>query len=373
MIVLASASFGVLGACLTLSGALLPVIVQELDIGLMGAGSLLALYPFGFLVSVLVAGRLIDGVGMVPVLAGGVAVAAVGFGGFGGAFHWLAGALMMFIAGLGFGAMEVAANSALITIGGARSANVLNLAHLFFGVGSFIAPVVATRTVAAGVSWRLTFLVAGIMTLAISLGWSRVRLTRPIAPDPGSSPVGAERKPVIVMLAILLALYVGTEMGIGNWVTKYMVSERGVSLTDAGNALSAYWFGLASGRLLLSLLPRRGGEEALLVVLTAVATVSLVIALRVSHPVAATVALAVTGLGLSGIFPGVVALGGRHHREDVAAATSLIIGGAGVGGIVIPWVMSAIAAGAGLATGMGFYAGMCVLMTILALSILRYR
>src|SRR5262249_47020293 len=44
------------------------------------------------------------------------------------------------------------------------------------------------------------------------------------------------------------------------WLTKYMVSLRGVTLQYAGNTLSVYWLGLAGGRLGFSLLlhPRRG-------------------------------------------------------------------------------------------------------------------
>lgn len=374
VIALASASFGVLGACLTLAGALLPVIVQELGISLMGAGSLLALYPFGFLLSVMGAGRLIDRFGVVRVLTVGVGVAALGFGAFGAAPSWVWGAALMFVAGLGFGATEVAANATLIAIGGDRSANILNFAHLFFGVGSFVAPVLATQTVAAGISWRLTFYAAGLLTLAIALAWSRVRLAEPERhPGKASEPHGASRPAVILLLSLTLAVYVGTEMGIGNWVSKYMVSVRGASLTEGGNALSAYWFGLALGRLLLTFVPRRGGDEALLIGLAMLSTIGLVAALWFESSAAVTLALTVTGFGFSGIFPGVVALGGRYQPHDVAGATSAIITGAGAGGIVIPWLMAAVAESAGLTVGMSFYAGMCGVMALLTMAVLKLR
>jgi fucose permease len=172
-----------------------------------------------------------------------------------------------------------------------------------------------------------------------------------------------------MLLAAILGVYVGVEMGIGAWLTKYMVSQRGVSLTYAGNTLSLYWMGLAAGRLALSWLSHRFGETELLVGLTVVAAVALPAALWVPAAWLCVVGFAVTGAGFSGIFPVVIAIGGRHHPHDVAGITSVMITGAGIGGIVVPWAMSAIADVTGVGTGMAFYAAMGATMVVLAVSI----
>jgi fucose permease len=46
-----------------------------------------------------------------------------------------------------------------------------------------------------------------------------------------------------------------------------------------------------------------------------------------------------------------------------------VVTGAGLGAIIIPWVMSAVADGFGLVAGMGFYLLMCGLMIVLAVAI----
>ena len=153
-VVLSAASFGVLGGCLTLPGTLLPLLVERFGIRLVEAGSMLALLPVGYLLAVTVAGGLIEAYGMQRVLAAGMLTSAAGFTGFGLISSWTGGAVMMLIGGLGFGVMEVGTNTLLIVAGGERRSNLLNLAHLFFGVGSFITPVLAAHAVAAGVSWR---------------------------------------------------------------------------------------------------------------------------------------------------------------------------------------------------------------------------
>lgn len=371
-VALSAASFGVLGACLTLPGTLLPLLVEQFKVRLVEAGSMLALQPSGYLVAVIAAGRLIDRFGLRAVVSVGLLTSAAGFAGFGLASGWMNGAAMMFVTGLGFGVMEVGTNALLIGVGGERRANLLNFAHLFFGVGSFIGPGVSAHAVAAGVSWRIAFVVAGLVTAGVGVGWRFLSIAVP--PRAAGSPAAhAASTPVrlALWLAVLLGLYVGAEMGIGGWLTKYMVTIRGVALTYAGNALSVYWLGLAAGRLMLSVFSHRVREQTLLVTLTVMAAVAVVAALIVDGPARAVLCFAATGVGFSGIFPAVIALGGRCYPHDTARVTSVMIAGAGIGGIVIPWVMSAIADGAGLVAGMGFYAAICALMVLLAVAVAR--
>lgn len=367
-VALSAASFGILGGCLTLPGTLLPLLVERFAIRLVEAGSMLALQPVGYLLAVLAAGRLMGAYGMRVVLAAGMATSAAGFAGFGLISSWSGGAAMMLVSGLGFGIMEVGTNSLLIVVGGERRSNLLNLAHLFFGVGSFVTPVLAAHAVAAGISWRITFLAAGAATAAVALGWGFFDVHGVAAAQPAAGTTyAALRSRSALLFAALLGVYVGTEIGIGGWLTKYMVTVRAVTLTYAGNALSVYWLGLAAGRLLLSMLSHRIHEETLLIGLTLGATVALCGALTVEPPLAAVICGGLTGLAFSGIFPAVIALGGRSHPHDTAGVTSVMIAGAGLGGIVIPWTMSAVAEAAGLVAGMALYAALCATMLVQAL------
>jgi len=367
-VVLSAASFGILGGCLTLPGTLLPLLVERFGIRLVEAGSMLALLPVGYLLAVTVAGRLIETYGMQRVLAAGMLTSAAGFAGFALISSWTGGASMMLIGGLGFGVMEVGTNTLLIVAGGERRSNLLNLAHLFFGVGSFITPVLAAHAVAAGVSWRITFLVAGVAAAVAAAGWGLfdVQDVAAVRPAAGSTR-SAVRSPSALLFAALLGVYVGTETGIGGWLTKYMVSVRQVTLVYAGNVLSVYWLGLAAGRLVLSVVSHHAREEALLVVLTLVATTAMCGVLMVEQSVGVVICAALTGLGFSGIFPAVIALGGRSHPHDTAGVTSVMIAGAGLGGILIPWTMSAVADAAGLTAGMSVYAVLCAVMVLQAL------
>src|SRR5436853_4801660 len=105
---------------------------------------------------------------------------------------------------------------------------------------------------------------------------------------------------------------------------------------------------LAAGRLALSILSHRIGEPVLLLGLTVVSALALPAAVLAPASSVAVLCFTIAGLGFSGIFPVVIALGGRHHGHDSAGITSVMIGGAAAGGILVPWIMSAIADIAGL-------------------------
>lgn len=365
-VLLASASFGAIGACMTLPGSLLPVLVEAFDIRLVEAGSMLALQPIGYLLSVLASRQLIARLGARRVTSWGLLVFALGIVAFGLVSNWLAGAAAMFLSGLGFGAMEVAGNTLVLALGGARNANLLNFVHLFFGVGSLATPAIVTRAVAAGASWRAVFVLVGAATAAIALSWAAVA----DPPAEEAHPSAAARQPrarlLPLLLATILGLYVGVETGVGGWLTKFMVSERAVSLPFAGNALSSYWLGLSAGRLALIFLAHRIGDSVLVVGSAALSTAALALAVLAPGPWLAAAAFTVAGLGYSGIFPAVIAMGGRLQPENTAAITSVLIAGAGVGGIVVPWVMSAVSDGLSVTVGMAFYAAMTGVMTALA-------
>lgn len=358
-IVLGGASFAVLGAGLALPGALLPVLMDALGAGPVEIGTMLAVQPVAYLAAVLASAWVIGRFGLARALAASVGVFALGTGGFGLVSGWRTGAAATFVGGLGLGVLEVSGNAVLVLASGARRTNVLNLAHLFFGLGAFAAPALSTRAVAAGHSWRLPFVVAGAITALVALAWLLVAVPDPGPPAPsgGPPPRGPTR-----LLAVLLGVYVGVETGIGAWLTEYMTAARGVTLADAGSCVALYWLGLAAGRLLLGVLPHRVREERLVLGLTLFAALALGAALWSGGPAGARVAFALTGLGFSGIFPATIALGGRYDPEATARMTRRLITGAAVGNISIPWIMAVIVGRAGVAAGMAFYAVMVVVM-----------
>ena len=77
---------------------------------------------------------------------------------------------------------------------------------------------------------------------------------RPVAGGPPSRGLLAAtlRERGVLLGALLLAVYVGLEIGIGNWAFSYLVEDREQADLLAGYTVSGYWLGLTLGRFLIS-------------------------------------------------------------------------------------------------------------------------
>lgn len=370
LVVLASLSFATLALCLVLPGALLPLLVERFQMRLMEAGSLLALQPAGHLLAVAAAPRAIEAIGCRNTLRCAFMIPALAYFAFGWAHSWPVGAAIMFASGLGIGMVEVATNTLIIMQGGGRSTSLLNLTHLFFGVGAVVVPILTTQAVAAGISWTGICVFTGFFTAAVGIAWSLLPREEPTLRRHGAEEAKLQWG-LLLLLAAGMAVYVGAEMGLGSWLTKYMMSRHAMALTGAGKVLSLYWLGLTAGRLILSLVAHRVTDERLLVGLTIFASVAVLIAVSSDSALLSTIGFTATGLGFSGVFPGIIALGGRSHPHAAARATSVLVAGAGLGQIILPWCMSLLADSAGLNTGMIVYAVLCVALAVIAVLIKR--
>jgi fucose permease len=154
------------------------------------------------------------------------------------------------LAGFGFGAVLTAGNLLVARLFAARSAAALNGVNVFFGVGSVLGPALAGLAGA-----RL-----GLPQLGLWAGAALLLLLAPAilafaAPPPaGQAASGPAGKPssaaVIWLLALLLLLYVGTEVGFGGWVTVYLLNGANFSPATAALLASGFWLALTGGRVI---------------------------------------------------------------------------------------------------------------------------
>jgi fucose permease len=115
-------------------------------------------------------------------------------------------------------------------------------------------------------------------------------------------------------------------------------------------------------------------ETRLILALSVLSTGGLAAALLLAgSDRSAAAGFVVAGLGFSGIFPAVISLGGRAGPHDTGAVMGVLVTGAAIGGIAIPWSMSALADRAGLTAGMVFYLASCACMTLLGGVVARRR
>jgi MFS transporter, FHS family, glucose/mannose:H+ symporter len=235
----------------------------------------------------------------------------------------LAGAVGL---GVGFGMIVVEINVLLAEGFGERAAAMLNLLGATFGIGAVAGPLI----LAATGGYRVPFCAGALLAVgALALARDLPRTSPP--PDavrPRTSPA------LVAGFVAVVALYVGTESGIGGFEATSLLAG-GTGAAAAAGWTAGYWAALTTGRLLAIPLALRVAPAAL-------AAGSLVAAaggLGLAHvPGFAAVAYTLTGLALGPVFPtvlawlAVVAPGSRTSTAMVFAAGQL-------GGIVLPVVI----------------------------------
>lgn len=369
IVLLALTMFSVFGLALTLTGTLLPLLKDHFALNYVQAGTLAVAVQVGYLVSVMVTGWLARRAEGRVLLVGALALSMVAYGLFGlsGSF-WAACALMV-VGGAGGGTIEVVINAVAIKLGASRRGNVLNFIHVFFGLGAFAGPAIIGKLIGYGIDWiwfyRATGLLWGILLLAtLATRFPSIRQELDVASEP---PAGVFRLPVAVILFAVMTIYVGLELGVGSWITTYLRDVEAMSTSHAAYVASAFWLGIAGGRLVLGGIGHRWHESQIVIALAVLSIVCLLGALVLPGPWPAAIALAFVGIGFSGIYPTNVSWAGGAYPSQAAQVTALLATGGGIGAVVFPWVMGYLSEGFGLANGMRFVLVMAVIMLALIL------
>ena len=167
----------------------------------------------------------------------------------------------LFIIGLGFAMLQIAANPFVTILGPEKTASSrLNLAQGFNSIGTTIGPLIGgylifqyfARSGAHGAeSVRVPFLVFCLVFLALAGVFFFVRL-----PHVGEGHVepgaGALKHPHVVLGMIAIFMYVGGEVSVGSAIINFLGQKTvaGLSEIDASKYVSIYWGGLMIGRFM---------------------------------------------------------------------------------------------------------------------------
>ncbi len=360
---LAFGSFVVLGLGGGAAGVLLPAQIEFYGVDKAVIGLLFFGLSAGYLLAGGVSGWLMRRLGLRGELVLGTATfSVIAFAcGLRPPYAVLVG--LVAILGVGGGVMEAALNVYLAGL--PRPVVLLNLLHACYGVGALAGPVLASTMFAAGLSWGAVYLVfaaaAGALTVGVAL---RYPSTPPAAEEAGVGDVpsrsdfgAALRHPAVLLSGLFLAVYVGVEISLGNWLYSLLVEQRGQDVLLAGWVVSAYWMGFTLGRFVLSVLAERFGVGptglawgCLVAVMVAGAAVWLL-----PGVLAVSIGLVVLGFALGPVYPLTVAvLPMMTPSRLVPTAIGMLVGMSVLGGALFPWLAGTLAEVVGLGSLLPF-------------------
>jgi fucose permease len=343
------------------SGLLVPSLIRSVkgsfDQSDAGIGILYFVYALVYAAGSLGGGLVTERVGRRTVLSLAAALHGLGFIGFGLAPSWGLFLIAALPAGLGAGGLDGGGNGLILDLYRSGRGRALNLLHLFFSLGALTAPLAVGRLVEGGVPWPAIVGATGVAALLV--GGMFLVVPMPDGRHGGTSDPADGRSALermrgrlavpIILLAFAICFYVAAEVGVSNWLVRFL---EPAPLTVATTALSLFWGGLALGRLLAARLADRFDHIQFAAAASIGMSVALVGAILVPSLPASIALFGVAGIATGPVFPMIIAIGGDRYPDRSAAVGGLLSGAAIVGSIVYPPIMGFLSVTVGLTVAM---------------------
>ncbi|ETT74015.1 major facilitator superfamily protein [Paenibacillus sp. FSL R7-277] len=299
-------------------GSAWPIIRLDFGAPVELAGLLSMIVVAGTIISSLASSVVLKrlGTGMVTFISVAVtALALLGFS-YSSSVVWVA--LLALPLGLGAGSIDTGLNNYVATH---YKAHHMSWLHCFWGIGAMLGPILMSRYIANGESWRTGFFAVSMIQFALVVVlffslplWTKVSkrggqqpVERSEKLDSRPPAVPAEGKvlriPGVKLAMLTFLFYCGVEATVGLWGSSYLVNVKEVSPATAAGWVSLYYGGITAGRLITGFITFRFSNRTLIRGGLAISLAgSLLLALPLPD-VYSLVAFILIGLGSAPIFP----------------------------------------------------------------------
>jgi len=383
------AVWAVVGVCylammaLAIAINLLPVFLTTLSADLGGAAGLSAeqlgrigAVTFGGLVlGILATGPLADRIGAKPFAVGGNLLIAAGLAVLGFAPGYDTVLIASFVMGLGAGSLDMILSPIVSAVQSERRTLAMNLLHSFYSIGAVATILLSSIALRFDIGWRTVSLALLPMPLVIGAAFVVLRLPAMVAETSVRTPTRTLiTRPVFVVLMITIFLGGATEAGMAYWLPAYAEETLGFTRWTAGMSLVGFSLAMAVGRIGILFLPKRVSTITLMLGCCVLTTILFPIASFGPTNTIALVACIAAGLTGSCLWPSTLAVSADKYPNGGATMFGLLAALGNLGGMVMPWIVGAIADADGSSLRYGLLtATLCPLGMIAMLLWLRGR
>ena len=370
--------FFVISFLTNIIGPLVPDIIKAFNLSL----SMAAFLPFSFFLAYGVmsipSGFLVEYIGEKKVMILAFLISSAGALTFSINPSYSLYILSLFLIGSGMAMLQVSINPLLRNIGGEKEFAFNSvLGQLFFGLASFISPLIYSYLIISlsvgNESSNYIILFFKKITLTnlrwVSLYWIfavisfLMCITLIFTNFPEKKKTGRENKeklnnyltiiknPIVILYFFGIFSYVGLEQGVANWISKFLEIYHSIDPQILGAKIISYFWGLMtlgtiSGLFLLKLIDSR----KILIFFTSASIISLLLAvfgpLKIS-----LISFPLIGFFISIMWSIIISLALNSTSKDHGAFSGILVSGI-IGGAVIPLIIGILADFIGLKFGM---------------------
>lgn len=319
----------------------------KLGLGNTALGLIITMTFLGFTISPILTGEATDRFGRRPVV---MFAFICMLGGFALAFFirstWGVGA-GFFVSGLAFGMFEMTLSSILADVDPENAGKILNYSRLCYALGTIAGPFVAMGLLERFQDWVAIMALDIVLLFALFVVFLRMSYPAPVYPNRIEKP--EDRQPVtfrmlkswvLIALSISLMMYFAVEAGLTFYVSRYIgtISQNALHITLA---LSVFWLFAAAGRLIVAQI--RMDAHLQIGILTLIIGSGLALCLSTNNLVLSILSFGIMGLGCSAVYPTLLAAASKKYPHFTATVFGILISIGGLGGILQPLVMGAVA------------------------------
>jgi FHS family glucose/mannose:H+ symporter-like MFS transporter len=349
------------------TGLLVPTLIRSIkqayDQTDAGIGVAYFAYSVAYATGSVLGGQIMERIGRRAVLVGAAVLHGVGIAGFGLAPSWPLFLVAMLPAGVGAGCLDGGSNGLVLDVYRDGRGRAMNLLHVWFSVGALLSPLLIGRAVEGGLSWEAVMVLSALPLSGLAVAYALVPMPSGrrgrVAPASSAIPAAAGRllSGPLILLGVAIASYVAAEIGVSNWLVRFL---EPAPIATATLALSLTWAGATVGRLLSSVIADR--FDHLRFTLVCIFLMGLAIGLAIAAP---TLPLSIAMFTLAGVasgpvFPMIVALGGERYPDRSAAVGGALVGCAVVGSTIYPPAIGFLSVTVGLPIAMAGNALLCL-------------
>ena len=324
-----------LGIVASLPGQINPIIKEEFKVSFSQLSFLQILYTLGSILITFISGLLLTKYGLKKFFLTGLTFSTIILSAFYKVNHfWILLILMGFL-GSNMGNLVVSSQTIASILFTKKRGKMMNLNHVFFGIGSVVGPYYAVKILYMYNEWKLTYvmLVIFIIILYILSMFSDFPKTKTKTKDSNIKIFGLLKDYKILIIVFILMLNTGAELTIRNWLGVYLHEILNKTQQEISVYLISFNLLFTIGRLIAFFVVERVGYY--LMVLGCSIGSAFMIILALFNPLIFDVCFSVIGFFISINFPTIQAILFDMYDDNLSQIVGLSLASSGIGGLLL--------------------------------------
>lgn len=276
-------------------------------------------------------------------------------------------AIGLVLSGLGIGVYISLASYLIINTFTEDRNGKLNFLHFSYSISAVVTPIIAATLIGLNLKWNTVYMTLLILVVIITfLGFKTDFAIINYKKDKKNKNLSTKWDLKVYLSALMLFLYVFTEMIFSYWIVEYMIT-KGAYGGGAKISLSIFWLFIAGGRFIVAKLGHKFKVKIIVITLLVMALISYLGLMLAQRTFIIYVFIGILGLGFSSLYPSIIALGTEGRRSISPSLMTFIMTSGSIGGIVYSPISGWINSAFSVVVTMGFGLIMIILMLFISL------